>query len=96
MRYYGEAIISNVIIPGECIKTEKDAEKCLKDADADFLDEGWLEHEQIMEDKKRKNHEELYYRLKGRVANRQFAMPYSEGQFEQIFGKKIAGERGET
>lgn len=85
-------------IPGECIKTKKDAEKLLRDTDADFMDEGWQEHEQRMEDKKRKNHEELYYRLKGRVANRQFAMPYKEGQWEAIFGhkEKSAGERGET
>lgn len=79
--------MANVHIKGECIKTRKDAEKCLKDADASFLREGWVEHTHKLDDQDKKYQKEMYKILKGHVKDRQFSMPWKEGQWEAVFGK---------
>lgn len=82
--------MSNVIIPGENVKTKKDAEKFLKDTgtDVSFLKPGWKEHKQKLKAEDRKYKKEMHRILKDRVKDRRFSMPYREGQWEKIFGKK--------
>ena len=79
--------MSNIKIPGESIKTKKDAGKFLKDINNDIVDEGWVEHEHKMEDEKRNTNQELCKCIKDRVVLR-FSMPWAPGQWESIFGGK--------
>jgi hypothetical protein len=89
--------MSNVIIPGESIKTKKDAGKFLKDIDSDVVSDGWVEHEQKLDEKKRKTDAELYKIMKDRVEDRVFSIQWPDGLYEKIFpkGKNVAGDGGE-
>ena len=78
----------NVIIPGESIKTKDDAKKFMKDHNASFMQEGWVEHKQKLNDKDRKYRKEMHHILKDRVKDRRFSFSYAPGQWEAIFGKK--------
>ena len=79
--------MSNIKIPGESIKTKKDAEKCLKDHDASFLKEGWLEHEERRDMMDKKCDEKVYDVLKSNSYGKYYGINYKPGQWEQIFGK---------
>ena len=80
--------MANVHIHGEAIKTKEDATKLLKDANASFVQDGWVEHQQKMDDKDKKYEKEMYKILKDRVKDRQFSFNWAPGQYEAIFGKK--------
>ena len=83
--YAGCRKMANIHIDGESIKTKKDAEKLLKDANASFVQDGWVEHQHKLDDQDKKYNKEMYKILKDRVKDRQFSFNYAPGQWEAIF-----------
>ena len=78
--------MANIHIPGDSIKTEKDAEKCLKDHDASFLRDGWLEHEEKRDEIDKKCDAKIYDVLKSNSYGKYYGFNWKEGQWERIFG----------
>jgi hypothetical protein len=89
--------MSNIRIPGESIKTKKDAGKFLKDIDSGVVDEGWVEHQHKLDDHDRRTNQELYRVMQDHVADRVFSIQWPDGLYEKIFpkGKNVAGDGGE-
>ena len=50
------------------------------------MQDGWVEHQHNLDDKDKKYEKEMYKILKDRVKDRQFSMPWKDGQWEAIFG----------
>ena len=83
--------MANIKIPGESIKTKKDAEKFFKDNDATdtgITSDGWLDREARCESIDRKCDSCVYDVLKNNSYGKYFGFKWKPGQWEAVFGKK--------